>query len=164
ELDARTEAPGLGALRHPRSGGSHECSLSPRTPFMAKPLSAVGEVGEKGEGGFEGATSVRRGAHTVRTCQSLQASRPAESRRSKLRKRLDPFQLGTRIERKLQRIARMANRRLSPKALQPTTVKETRCAPRDVRSFGYILKWLDRGRLAEAGRAFCTGPDRGYTA
>jgi len=77
----------------------------------------------------------------VKACK--QADQQSVAALEELTKRLDPFQLSSRIERKLQRIARMANRRLSPKALQPTTVKETRCAPRDVRSFGYILKWLD---------------------
>jgi len=65
----------------------------------------------------------------VRACKQADPQRVAAL--EELRKRLDPFQLGSRIERKLQRIARMANRRLSPKALQPTTVKETRCALRD---------------------------------
>lgn len=48
-----------------------------------------------------------------------------------LKKSLDPFQLGTLIERKLERIARLANRRLSPKAVQhplPETAQETRRA------------------------------------
>ncbi len=37
-----------------------------------------------------------------------------------LRKSLDPFQLGRIIEHKLERLSRLANRRLSPKAEQPT--------------------------------------------
>ena len=65
----------------------------------------------------------------VKACKQADPQRVAAL--DELRKRLDPFQLSSRIERKLQRIARMANRRLSPKAPQPTTVKETRCAPRD---------------------------------
>jgi hypothetical protein len=36
-----------------------------------------------------------------------------------LRKRLDPFQLSRAIERKLERLSRLANRRLSPKAQHP---------------------------------------------
>ena len=65
----------------------------------------------------------------VKACKQADPQRVAAL--EELTKRLDPFQLSSRIERKLQRIARMANRRLSPKAQQPTTVKETRCAPRD---------------------------------
>ena len=65
----------------------------------------------------------------VKACKQADPQRVAAL--EELTKRLDPFQLSSRIERKLQRIARMANRRLSPKAPQPTTVKETRCAPRD---------------------------------
>ena len=42
-----------------------------------------------------------------------------------LRQRLDPFQLSRTIERKLERIARLANRRLSPRAEPQTTVKAT---------------------------------------
>ncbi|PYT78541.1 MAG: hypothetical protein DMG42_00420 [Acidobacteria bacterium] len=38
-----------------------------------------------------------------------------------LRKRLDPFQLSRAIDRKLERISRLANRRLSPRAEQQTT-------------------------------------------
>jgi hypothetical protein len=37
-----------------------------------------------------------------------------------LRKRLDPFQLARTIERKLERIYRLANHRLSPKQVQET--------------------------------------------
>ena len=65
----------------------------------------------------------------VKACKQADPQRVAAL--EELTKRLDPFQLSSRIERKLQRIARMANRRLSPKAPQPTTVKETRCAPPD---------------------------------
>src|SRR5215472_15749386 len=39
------------------------------------------------------------------------------ARLEQLRKRLDPFQLGGIIERKLERMARLANRRLSPKTV-----------------------------------------------
>jgi transposase InsO family protein len=39
-----------------------------------------------------------------------------------LRKRLDPFELGKRIERKLERIYRLANRRRSPRASEQTAV------------------------------------------
>ncbi len=39
-----------------------------------------------------------------------------------LRKRLDPFQLSRTIERKLERISRLANRRLSPRPEQQTTL------------------------------------------
>jgi transposase InsO family protein len=45
-----------------------------------------------------------------------QADRGKVARLEELRKRLDPFQLGKIIERKLARISPMANRRLSPRA------------------------------------------------
>jgi transposase InsO family protein len=53
----------------------------------------------------------------VRACP--QANGEQVARLEELRKRLDPFQLGRVIERKLDRIYRLANRRRSPKA-QPT--------------------------------------------
>lgn len=53
----------------------------------------------------------------VRAC--VEADRAHVARLEELRKRLDPFQLGRIIERKLERIYRLANRRLSPQA-QPT--------------------------------------------
>lgn len=54
----------------------------------------------------------------VREC--LQADPEKVAKLEALRKRLDPFQLSRIIERKLERISRLANRRLSPKAEQPT--------------------------------------------
>ena len=54
----------------------------------------------------------------VRACP--QAHRESAARLEELRKRLDPFQLGRIVERKLDRIYRLANRRLSPKAAQAT--------------------------------------------
>jgi transposase InsO family protein len=54
----------------------------------------------------------------VREC--LQADPEKVAKLEELRKRLDPFQLSRIIERKLERISRLANRRLSPKAEQPT--------------------------------------------
>lgn len=53
----------------------------------------------------------------VRACGA--ADREQVARLEELRKRLDPFQLGRIIERKLERIYRLANRRRSPQA-QPT--------------------------------------------
>jgi len=55
----------------------------------------------------------------VRACP--QADREQVAGLEELRKRLDPFQLAQRIERKLERIYRLANRRLSPKDIQETT-------------------------------------------
>jgi transposase InsO family protein len=52
----------------------------------------------------------------VRACP--QADREQVARLEELRKRLDPFQLARTIERKLERIYRLANRRLSPKEVQ----------------------------------------------
>ena len=54
----------------------------------------------------------------VKACPQANAEQVA--RLEQLRKSLDPFQLGRIIERKLERIARLANRRQSPKAEQPT--------------------------------------------
>jgi len=49
---------------------------------------------------------------------SLQADREKVARLQELKKSLDPFQLGKVIERKLQRIYPLANRRLSPKVVE----------------------------------------------
>lgn len=54
----------------------------------------------------------------VRACAEADAEQVA--RLQELRKRLDPFQLARMIERKLERIYRMANRRLSSKQVQKT--------------------------------------------
>jgi hypothetical protein len=54
----------------------------------------------------------------VKACP--QANSKQVARLEQLGKSLDPFQLGRIIERKLERIARLANRRQSPKAEQPT--------------------------------------------
>ena len=50
-----------------------------------------------------------------------QADRAQVTRLEGLRKSLDPFQLARTIDRKLERIYRLANRRLSPKEVQETT-------------------------------------------
>ncbi|MGB9067715.1 MAG: transposase family protein [Candidatus Acidiferrales bacterium] len=55
----------------------------------------------------------------VRAC--AQANREKVMRLEEQRKRLDPFQLAKTIERKLERIYRLANRRLSPKEVQEAT-------------------------------------------
>jgi transposase InsO family protein len=52
----------------------------------------------------------------VRACPQADGERLAQL--EELRKQLDPFQLAKRIERKLERIYRMANRRLSPKQVR----------------------------------------------
>ena len=54
----------------------------------------------------------------VRVCG--QADQAQVARLEDLRKRLDPFQLARTIERKLERIYRLANHRLSPKEVQET--------------------------------------------
>ena len=54
----------------------------------------------------------------VRMCGS--ADRERVVRLEELRKTLDPFQLASTIERKLERIYRLANRRLSPKEVEKT--------------------------------------------
>jgi len=63
----------------------------------------------------------------VREC--LQADPEKVAKLEELRKRLDPFQLSRIIERKLERISRLANRRLSPKAEQPTLPETERQRP-----------------------------------
>ena len=55
----------------------------------------------------------------VKSCP--QTDRQKMGQLAQLRMRLDPFQLSRAIERKLGRISRLANRRLSPRAEQQTT-------------------------------------------
>ena len=64
----------------------------------------------------------------VRACAQADAEKVA--RLEELRKKLDPFQLGKVIERKLERIYRRANRRLSPPAQENSAeeTKQTRAA------------------------------------
>jgi hypothetical protein len=57
----------------------------------------------------------------VREC--VQADPQKVAKLEELRKRLDPFQLSSIIERKLERLARLTNRRLSPKAAQQTVAE-----------------------------------------
>jgi transposase InsO family protein len=56
-------------------------------------------------------------------CAQTDAQKVAQL--EQLRKRLDPFQMSQSIERKLERISRLANRRLSPQALQETAPERT---------------------------------------
>jgi transposase InsO family protein len=57
----------------------------------------------------------------VRQCP--QADQEQVTRLEELRKHLDPFQLARLIERKLERIYRLADRRLSPKAVKGSVVE-----------------------------------------
>jgi transposase InsO family protein len=71
-------------------------------------------------------SKVRRVYDAARTpFERVQACRQANleqvAQLEQLRNTLDPFQLSRIIERKLERISRLANRRLSPKAGQQTT-------------------------------------------
>ncbi len=59
----------------------------------------------------------------VRECAQTDAQKVAQL--EQLRKCLDPFQMSRSIERKLERISRLANRRLSPQALQETAPERT---------------------------------------
>ena len=76
----------------------------------------------------------------VRACG--QADREHVARLEDLRKRLDPFQLARTIERKLEGIYRLANRRLSPKEVQETASSRQRaegkwlCKSRSLRELG----------------------------
>ncbi len=59
----------------------------------------------------------------------------------KRRKRLDPFQLAGTIERKLVRIYRLANRRLSPKEVQETaSSRRGKGCGKDARSASLEIK------------------------
>ena len=64
---------------------------------------------------------------------SAEADAQAVARLEQLRKSLNPFELGRSIERKLERISRLANRRRSPRA-EPQPVAET--APASPRANG----------------------------
>jgi transposase InsO family protein len=70
-------------------------------------------VGSKVRRVYDGPrTSLER----VRACPQADPERVAQL--ENIRKQLDPFQLAKRIERKLERIYRLANRRRSPKEIQ----------------------------------------------
>jgi transposase InsO family protein len=58
----------------------------------------------------------------VRACP--QADREQVAQLEERRKRLDPFQLARTIERKLERIYRLANRRLSPREVQESAASQ----------------------------------------
>jgi len=76
----------------------------------------------------------------VRACP--QADREQVAQLDELRKRLDPFQLARTIDRKLERIYRLANQRLSPKEVQETTSRTRRekgCG-KDARSASLEIK------------------------
>jgi hypothetical protein len=60
----------------------------------------------------------------VRACES--ANQEQVVRLEELRKSLDPFRLATAIERKLERIYRLANRRLSPRPERARTSSQRR--------------------------------------
>jgi transposase InsO family protein len=68
----------------------------------------------------------------VRACP--QADREEVARLDQLRKRLDPFQLARTIESKLERISRLANRRLSPKDVRETSTRRRDDCAKDARS------------------------------
>jgi transposase InsO family protein len=68
----------------------------------------------------------------VRACP--QADREEVARLDQLRKRLDPFQLARTIESKLERIYRLANRRLSPKDVQEASTRRGDGCAKDARS------------------------------
>jgi hypothetical protein len=75
----------------------------------------------------------------VRAC--AQADREPVAELEEQRKRLDPFQLARTIERKLERIDRLANRRLSPKEVQETaTNRRGKGCGKDARSASLEIK------------------------
>src|SRR5258708_32674973 len=69
-------------------------------------------------------TPARTPFERVRECVQVDPGKVAKL--EELRKRLDPFQLSRTIERKLDRIGRLANRRLSPKMEQQTVAEPTK--------------------------------------
>jgi hypothetical protein len=77
----------------------------------------------------------------VRACP--QANREQIARLEELRKRLDPFTLSERIERQLERIYRLANRRLSPRAEQTTEAGREKPARRG-NGGGKAAAWKSR--------------------
>ena len=75
----------------------------------------------------------------VRAC--AQADGEQVARLEEQRKRLDPFQLARTIERKLERIYRLANRRLSPKEMQETAAsRRGKGCGKDARSASLEIK------------------------
>ena len=76
----------------------------------------------------------------VRDCP--QAHQAQLARLENLRKSLDPFQLARTIERKLERIYRLANRRLSPKEMQEpvASVRREKGCGKDARSASLEIK------------------------
>lgn len=81
----------------------------------------------------------RTALERVRACP--QADREHVAQLEGLRKQLDPFQLAKRIERKLERIYRLANRRLSPKEVRESVPNRrgNGCA-KDARSASLEIK------------------------
>ncbi|MBV9624689.1 MAG: hypothetical protein JOZ14_11990 [Acidobacteria bacterium] len=105
--------------------------------------------------------------HAQTPLQRVLASGQAEGTRvaqlQKLRRSLDPFQLGKQIEQKLQRIYAMANRRLSSQAVAPTsdkprtTVLDLRASSR-VRRPGEASKALAGSKGASHANPFSPRP------
>jgi len=99
-------------------------------------------------------SKVRRVYDGPRTpCERVQMCKAADreqvARLEELRKTLDPFQLASTIERKLEGIYRLANRRLSPRQVQETASsrrrtgggKDARSASLEIaRRFPHIIK------------------------
>ena len=78
----------------------------------------------------------------VRACPQADGAHVAQL--EERRKRLDPFQLARTIDRKLDRIYRLANRRLSPKEVQETAT--SRRGKGDDGGAPVHIKWLDDHR------------------
>lgn len=75
----------------------------------------------------------------MRACP--QADREEVARLDERRKHLDPFQLARTIDRKLERIYRLANRRLSPKEVQKTaSIQQENGCGKDARSASLEIK------------------------
>lgn len=75
----------------------------------------------------------------------VQADGEKVARLEELRKRLDPFQLGQVIERKLRQLAKRANRRWSPKEHDGTENKPLACpGPKAVEKTGRNCPWKSK--------------------
>ncbi len=101
----------------------------------------------------------------VRGCP--QADRETVARLEEWRRRLDPFELASQIERKLERIYRLANGRLSPRP-EPETAAGTKRHQRRGNGYGKAAAWKRQkidfstpfGNPAQ-GAGFPLSPSRG---
>jgi hypothetical protein len=82
---------------------------------VAEPASAFGEAAEEKTGGLEAAAAIQTPLERVAQCEESDQEKVAALK--KLQSQLDPFERSQTIDRKLQRLYRLALQRLSPRAL-----------------------------------------------